>query len=195
MDYPYRVISPLLSEAEISAIQDSIKEIQKQDTIEMDVKKQDYSVGFSDLYEQMQLSKKLLDNFDVRKIDGKETLESVIQSISGDIFKNSKKVTEYIIERYLEVSIGIPNSHTALFHTSNAAVKDAYFSIYETDQFCDILGMDRETTSINRILLILAPEPLRESETQLLDLISSSIIENDVNLDIYQMALTKKFTN
>ena len=196
MDYPYRVISPLLSEEEIGAIRESIKEIQKQDKIVTASIEAENTVGFADLYEQMQLSKKLLDHFDVIKITGEKTIEAtlanIIQAINSDIVADAQKVTDYIIERYLEVPIGIPNSHIALFHTSNAAVNEAYFSIYETDQFYDILGMDRETISINRILLVLAPEPLRESETQLLGLISSSIIENDVNLDIYQNSSYKE---
>lgn len=46
--------------------------------------------------------------------------------------------------------------------------------------------MDRTTIELKRILLLLAPEPLSWENELLLGKISSSIIDNDLNTEIYR---------
>ncbi|MCP6368085.1 hypothetical protein NL479_27530, partial [Klebsiella pneumoniae] len=46
--------------------------------------------------------------------------------------------------------------------------------------------MDRTTIKLKRILLLLAPEPLSRENELLLGKISSSIIDNDLNTEIYK---------
>lgn len=145
---------------------------------------------FERLYQLVNTANKILEKFDIHQIQSKETVEAslleIIQGLSDQVVEEPDRVTKRVIQRYLEAPIGIPHSNIALFHSTNPQVKEAFFSIYELDRPFEILGMDRTTIELKRILLLLAPEPLSWENELLLGKISSSIIDNDLNTEIYR---------
>lgn len=60
------------------------------------------------------------------------------------------------------------------------------FTIYDLDQKFLIQGMDKKSIELTRVLLLLAPDPMPESQQSLLGKISSSVIESDLNTEIYK---------
>lgn len=191
-NYPYQVISPLLLDDEIMAIRQEIKYL-SQTKERTQVSQQTHGsadMQFERLYQLVNTANKILEKFDIHQVQSGETIEAsllqIIQGLSKQIVDDPNQVTKRVIERYLEAPIGIPHSNIALFHSTNPHVKEAFFSIYELDQPFEILGMDRTTIELKRILLLLAPEPLSRENELLLGKISSSIIDNDLNTEIYK---------
>uniref|UniRef100_UPI00352A5FD3 BglG family transcription antiterminator n=1 Tax=Aerococcus urinaeequi TaxID=51665 RepID=UPI00352A5FD3 len=191
-NYPYQVISPLLLDDEIMAIRQEIKHLSqsKERTQASQQANGSADMQFERLYQLVNTANKILEKFDIHQIQSKETVEAslleIIQGLSDQVVEDPDQVTKRVIQRYLEAPIGIPHSNIALFHSTNPQVKEAFFSIYELDRPFEILGMDRTTIKLKRILLLLAPEPLSRENELLLGKISSSIIDNDLNTEIYK---------
>lgn len=191
-NYPYQVISPLLLDDEIMAIRQEIKHLSqaKERTQANQQTNRLANQQFERLYQLVNTANKILEKFDIHQVQAKETIEitlfEIIRDLSKQVVDNPDQVTKRVIDRYLEAPIGIPHSNIALFHSTNPHVKEAFFSIYELDQPFNILGMDRTTIELKRILLLLAPEPLSRENELLLGKISSSIIDNDLNTEIYK---------
>ena len=191
-NYPYQVISPLLLDDEIMAIRQEIKHLSqsKERTQASQQANGSADMQFERLYQLVNTANKILEKFDIHQIQSKETVEAslleIIQGLSDQVVEEPDQVTKRVIQRYLEAPIGIPHSNIALFHSTNPQVKEAFFSIYELDRSFEILGMDRTTIELKRILLLLAPEPLSWENELLLGKLSSSIIDNDLNTEIYR---------
>lgn len=191
----YRVISPLLLNDEIQDIREYIKQ-----TVTYDVAKQNVqdlapaivedSEKFDDVYQTMKIANNLLKQFTIKSIESSDTLEVTLQeiltSLEGYIVTDAQKVTELVVQRYLEAPIGIPNSSIALFHSTNKWVSLPYFAIYDLDRTFPILAMDKGSIELKRVLLMLAPDPLTYEHQLLLGKISSSIIDSDLNTEIYK---------
>lgn len=188
---PYKVISPLLLEDEITEIKEYIKTLHPDKTIETTVEPlQEPSEAFGEIYETMRVANNLLQNFDVKAIQAQETIEQtlaeIIEPLQGTIVSDAQLVTEKVIKRYLVAPIGVPKTNFALFHCADKHVKEPLFTIYDLDQKFLIQGMDKKSIELTRVLLLLAPDPMPESQQSLLGKISSSVIESDLNTEIYK---------
>lgn len=190
---PYKVISPLLLEDEISEIKSQLYKMEtKQEKGSEKVPQPTISsqhVSFQEIYESMKLANDLLGNFDLKQVKAQPTIEAtlaqIIQELSGTIVHDSQAVTQRVIDRYLIAPIGIPETNMALFHCADEEILEPYFAIYELNHTFSIPSMDRKGILLKRILLMLAPEPMSENQRALLGQISSSIIESDLNTQTY----------
>lgn len=190
MDRDYRVISPLLTDKEIAAIRQGIHaSIQVDDNSKSQIT-QHTNLSFDQLYDYLADAKYILDQLDLTQIEAEATVEltlkAIIKELDSDIIADAAKVSRKVNERYLKAPIGIPKSTVALFHSSNHWVKQPYFSIYELDKSFALVGMDGQEIQLKRMLLMIAPEKMTVYQQQLLGLISSSIIESDINTVIYE---------
>lgn len=190
---PYKVISPLLLEDEIAEIKSQLYKIEPRQEKSSKERTQsslsNQQVSFQEIYEAMKLANDLLGNFDLKQVKAQPTIEAtlaqIIQDLSGTIVHDSQAVTQRVIDRYLIAPIGIPQTNMALFHCADEEILEPYFAIYELDHTFSIPSMDRKGILLKRILLMLAPEPMSENQRALLGQISSSIIESDLNTQIY----------
>lgn len=190
----YRVISPLLLDDEIQEIRDYIKQTvtyavvkSREHTLVPELESKEM---FDDVYQTMKIANNLLKQFTVKKIATSETLETtlyeILSNLENYILSDAQKVTDLVVQRYLEAPIGIPNSTIALFHSTNEWVTVPYFAIYDLDRTFPILAMDKGSIELKRVLLMLAPDPLTYEHQLLLGKISSSIIDSDLNTEIYK---------
>lgn len=186
---PYKLISPLLLEDELEEIKTFIKEKEKS-TEELPPKVLPHAAeAFDDIYETMRAANNLLKQFTVKQVKSQkslvETLAVIIHELAG-ITEDPDYVVKKVYERYLVAPIGVPNSNFALFHSSNKKVLQPYFGIYDLDEPFVISGMDKKDIRLTRILLMLAPDPIPEHQQLILGKISSSVIESDLNTEIYK---------
>lgn len=195
VDFSYKVISPLLTEEEIIEIQQYLKStnlyretIPKKSNKRSILKKD--NVQFEQLMLVMRMAEHLLEHLKVEKIIRSRTLNDtfhqIISKLVPTIVSDVNEVTNKIMIRYQTAPIGVPKTNLALFHSSNSEVKQSFFGVYDLDEPLPIIGMDQRPMALKRILLMLAPDDLSEEEQSLLGCISSSIIENDLNTEIYQ---------
>lgn len=188
---PYKLISPLLLDDEIQSIKQAIREkhfATKTATPVLVAKESEGS--FDQVYEMMKVGNDLLTQFDVKAVPTAatldETLQNIVDELEGVIVDDPSQVSDYVLQRHQTAPIGIPNTDFALFHSANPFVKRPYFGIFDLDRPFMILGMDRKPMMLNRILLMLAPDAMSPVENKLLGLISASIIESDLNMELYQ---------
>ncbi|MGX7124577.1 BglG family transcription antiterminator [Enterococcus viikkiensis] len=188
---PYKVISPLLLDDEIKEIKEYIQTLHPDKTVEMmSEPEQEPSEAFDEIYETMRVANQLLQSFDVKPITSEETIEQtlakIIDPLNGTIVTDAAAVTDKVIQRYLVAPIGVPKTNFALFHAADVHVKEPLFTIYDLDQKFLIQGMDKKSIELTRVLLLLAPDPMPASQQSLLGKISSSVIESDLNTEIYK---------
>lgn len=188
---PYKLISPLLLDDEIKKIKQEIREKHFEPKVSVpNLVAKESEGSFEQVYEVMKVGNDLLTQFDVKAIQTRntlqETLDVVMADLEGVIVEDAKKVSQLVLERHQTAPIGIPNTNFALFHSANKYVKRPYFSIFDLNRTMPIMGMDRKPMALTRMLLMLAPEPMTFAEDQLLGLISASVIESDLNMEIYQ---------
>ena len=190
--HSYRVISPLLLDDEVKEIREYMKQSLLNDLPKSETQQtiKEVKENFEDVYHAMKIANNLLQRFDIKFVKSsgtlEETLHHILLGLEGYILEDAGKVADRVIQRYLQAPIGIPNSNIALFHSTNEWVKEPYFGIYDLDRKYPIMGMDRRSIDLQRVLLMLAPEPLDETNEMILGKISSSIIESDLNTEIYK---------
>lgn len=190
--HSYRVISPLLLDDEVKEIREYMKQSLLNDLPKSETQQtiKEVKENFEDVYHTMKIANNLLQRFDIKFVKSsgtlEETLHHILLGLEGYIIEDAGKVADRVIQRYLQAPIGIPNSNIALFHSTNEWVKEPYFGIYDLDRKYPIMGMDRRSIDLQRVLLMLAPEPLDETNEMILGKISSSIIESDLNTEIYK---------
>lgn len=153
-------------------------------------KNQTEQIAFEQLTATIKLGELLLASLRVEKIVRaatlNETFYQILSVLDSQIISDVSLVAEKIMSRYKAAPIGVPETNLALFHTSNASVNQPFFGIYDLDEPLPIIGMDQKPMALRRMLLMLAPDDLSKEEQVLLGCISSSIIENDLNTEIYQ---------
>ncbi|MGX7376746.1 BglG family transcription antiterminator [Carnobacterium maltaromaticum] len=191
----YKVITPLLLEEEIRDIQLYIKSNFTSTTfLTKDTRQQinttnDQIESFQEVYKGMKVANQILENFDIKAVRYSQTLESTIneicQSLEGLILTDAKVVAAKLMGRLKQAPIGIPETNLALFHCISSEIKFPYFSIYEIKEPLSIIGMDRTSIKMKRILLLLGPEPLSDYDQKVLGEISASIIESNLNMELY----------
>lgn len=190
--HSYRVISPLLLDDEVKEIREYMRQSLLNDLPKPETQQtiKEVKENFEDVYHTMKIANNLLQRFDIKFVKSsgtlEETLHHILLGLEGYILEDAGKVADRVIQRYLQAPIGIPNSNIALFHSTNEWVKEPYFGIYDLDRKYPIMGMDRRSIDLQRVLLMLAPEPLDETNEMILGKISSSIIESDLNTEIYK---------
>lgn len=130
----------------------------------------------------------LLKQFEVKDIDSKEhveaTVEAFIQSLKPLAVSDDALVSQAIIKRYKTTPIGIPKTNMSLFHSVHEDVKTPVFKVYNLSSAFYVEGT-RQIILLKRILLLLAPAPLDANVKTVLGWISQSIIENNINTDLY----------
>ena len=188
---PYKLISPLLLDDEIQKLKQEIFEKRFESKVRKpNLVAKEAEGSFEQVYNLMRIANDLLTQFDVKPIQTRNTLSdtmvAAMDGLEGVIVTDAEKVSELVLQRHQRAPIGIPNTNFALFHSSNQYVKQPYFGIFDLNRSMPIMGMDRKPMALTRMLLMLAPETMTDVEDQLLGLISASVIESDLNMEIYQ---------
>lgn len=94
-------------------------------------------------------------------------------------------VAKNLLKRVRLAPVGIPNSHIALLHTRSSEITRCSFTMFDLDNEISLQSMDHNTIQVKRILLMLAPDNLSQSEEQLMSMVSSMIIMSDANLNLF----------
>ncbi|MER1952952.1 MAG: HTH domain-containing protein [Aerococcus urinaeequi] len=187
----YQLISPVLADKDIDLLKDFI------DTYKLGHKNpltnhfgdDNYKLTFEEMRDSILIADDLLKQFEVKDIDSKEhveaTVEALIQSLKPLAVSDDALVSQAIIKRYKTTPIGIPKTNMSLFHSVHEDVKTPVFKVYNLSSPFYVEGMDRQMISLKRILLLLAPAPLDANVKTVLGWISQSIIENNINTDLY----------
>ena len=203
--YPYKVVSPLLLTNEVQEIKDYLQE--RFGTLQVNVSPKvsnemvlDAQLALNQLLIDVDTAQNLLNNVELQTIDNRhfdlaDTLNLLTQRLRPRFIQDAAQVAQALYQRQQTAPVGIPQSHLGLLHTTNAAIIQPLFAIYELTHPLEITGMDYQPLLMRRCLLLLAPANTSEFILQLLGNISSSIIEDQHNLLVYdqgQLAQVKQ---
>lgn len=198
----YHLVSPLLLDDELKALEIEIEQIaQNKDWVGSNnrtgevgsLARNNQELSLENYYHKIKEAYQVYQNFQVikvnnngkAKLDLKTLLDQQIGQLRGQQVGDSQQVSEAVMRRFKESAIGIPHSSIGLFHTSHVEVLEPYFVIYDLAEGYPILGMDHQMMTLRRLLLLLAPNPLTPWLQEVMGAISSSVIENDANLSLY----------
>lgn len=186
-EHDYKLVSLALNNEEIRELTTLFNRKQQQ-MKQFQIEKEEPK-GLTSLFERVELSAYVLQNFKIEVIDNptsfEETLKYIARRLSRDVISDDSAVADGLIKRYHQAPIGIPNTRFALAHSASQLVINPYFAIFDLKKAIKVQGMDQEDLVIDRLLLLLAPEINQETNLSILGKISSSIIENSLNTEIY----------
>lgn len=187
----YQLVTPLLLDDEINSIRMSIQELNKQSTpTSICLEQSTDENNFKDHYGKMAMVNQLLEEFSLKQWDDYRNLDELIDSIcvyleKRLILSNPKKIKDKLLNRMETAPIGIPNTNMALFHCIDSEIQQPYFGVYDIPKSFEMRSFDKEKIKMNRVLLMIGPDPLSESAQEVLGIISSNIVESDLNLEIF----------
>ncbi|WP_099974517.1 BglG family transcription antiterminator [Lactobacillus terrae] len=189
--YPYKVISPLILDNEVEDIRSSLEAIEpiydkSDESNDLDPLKQ-----LSELSIVTDHSMKLIDYFKVRYLDSnnssmKEILLNMTSKLDHSIVEDTEMVALSLFKRMEKSPVGIPNTDSGLIHSRSEYVNKPFFGVFRLSNPILIKSMDGNSTNLRNCIYMISPNEIDVYYQKLLGAISSSIIENDNNLDIYQ---------
>lgn len=199
IDFDYILVTPLLSEEDIVMIRSSLQEHvihgNKNRNVEYGPKNkissgsrkerqsiQDVLQELKDVHTSMD---EILKNLRVYQKDNTENqfhvlLEMVEAAEEEGLITDANKVLEGLEEREKKGGIGIPKTNMGLYHCRNESIHQLIFQIAHLNQPITIKGMDGQMVLMKNLLLMIAPVDLSRRKQEILSLISTSLIENDM---------------
>ncbi|WP_165005306.1 MULTISPECIES: BglG family transcription antiterminator [unclassified Enterococcus] len=190
-DGKYILVSPLLLEDEVKQLREEFSHITKKHRHAKENEKPASLI--EDTYEQtmsvMDRINILLSSFFIQTIDNPSTISETIDGLFAyfpEVINDQSVVRYKLMKRYKQAPIGIPHTNMGLFHTSSSAVSKPIFCIFNLKNALKIESMDKQTIDLSRMLVMLAPSPIDETDKKLLGKISGAIIMNDLNTEIFR---------
>ncbi len=191
----YLIISPLLKMTELEKIQQLVSEKIKTKTTFREAQNEllveNKLLTLTQLENITTLSKQLVEHLKIYSLYNENDIQQVIrqamQIVSDDITENKEKVSQIVLDRAQLSPVGLPQTSMGLFHASTEYVLQPYFGVFDLKSELNIQAMDGEIIPLQRVLLLLAPNPMDETMNNILGAISRSLIENDLYSHLYEV--------
>lgn len=191
----YQLVSPLLLDDEIERIRAYLKNYKqkypqtaiaqpkvnnhKQSTAELS-KLSINTIFCSDLVNGIKIQQLEYNSQDLIAV-----IQESLAHSDSTLIHRQMPVAKNLLKRVRLAPVGIPNSHIALLHTRSSEITRCSFTMFDLDNEISLQSMDHNTIQVKRILLMLAPDNLSQSEEQLMSMVSSMIIMSDANLNLF----------
>lgn len=203
MDVSYILVSPLLSEENIAAIKsylkNNIKSVMEnkqysaqRQVSELRIAKGELSNVLQDIKDVHQSIDAIMNHFCVFKVQEKEYVEILKEMVTlakqANVLTDVQEVIEALQEREKQGGLGIPNTDMALFHCRHEDVKELMFQISHLEEPCLVKGMDGKDMYMKNLLLMIAPEELSLRKQEIVNLISTNLIESNEAIMIFSSA-------
>lgn len=112
-------------------------------------------------------------------------IQECLSHLDPNLIKQPLPIAKKLFKRVQLAPVGLPNSKMALLHTNSDQVKRCSFTIFDLANEIKMEAMDHAEIAVNRILLMLGPSTLSAEEQQAMGMISSMIIMNEQNLQLF----------
>lgn len=191
-DFPvtYHLISPTLNQNDSELLAQFLKKYKNEQHYQLtnQFSQESYQLTFQEMYSSINLAHAILNQFEISDFEAgdnvEDTIWGIIQTLPEEVISDDS-VAETIITKYHATPIGIPNTNMALFHSIDTNIHQPLFKIYNLSDKITVEGMDGNPIKLQRILLLLAPSPLDPIVQNVLSWISHSIVDNNINTDLY----------
>jgi mannitol operon transcriptional antiterminator len=194
---PYVLVSPILSQAEIERIKQSVRVIHP-DQLKNDKNSTFKNESGEDFFARIQRHNRftsvavaILSGYFIQKLGGDCSIESALMAACETlqrqgIINDAVKVVTHLGEREALGGLGIPETTLSLYHTRSTEVTKPSFTMYELEKPVKVSAMDGTEISNKRILLMLSPQEATEEALEVLSQISASIIRNEDSIYLFE---------
>lgn len=194
-NWDYQVVSPLLLGDELQRIKELVRSLNKRTPVQSEVKqsvdkKRTALAQIEQNFQRTTICRQLLQQIGLVKIandqqDLTKILALVLQQVPSTVVTNRQIIQDAMLQRIKLAPVGIPDSQIALVHATDKTVNCPFFSIYQLQTPLKMRAMDQSEISVVRILLMTGPSPMSDFENALMGSISSSIVMNNHNTQIF----------
>ena len=201
-NYPgdYLLVSPLLTDAELEKIQQTLKpytktteaellnrsrQIQKQAQLPFDIKQEFHKIQ---IYSELVL--KLLATFNLHNLRETDNLDKIVDEMLL-VMHTNKLITDVagvkadLWQRQQLGGFGIPNTQIAFYHCRTAKLKTPVFTAFRLKKPIRLNAMDNQPIDASSILMLLAPHDLGAIELEVLSQISSTITGDQATIALF----------
>ena len=202
-DIDYTLVSPLLSDKDIGSIrnylQNNLEKLTRDErylrtAVKASESGKEKRPKVRDLLQEMKdvhtSIESILDNFRVYRNQHAGSHftvlnEMVEQAEKDGLLTDSKDVLHELGEREKKGGLGIPNTNMGLYHCRSESIGELIFQVSHLSQPLVIKGMDGREMPMKSLLLMLAPTNMSKREQEILSIISTSLIEDNISMMIF----------
>lgn len=187
-EYDYTLINPILDDQEIETIKQRLSKYSKMEKITITApQKINKQYSFDKIKRLIHLAEGVIADFEVIPFNQKF---SEMTDYIHFIFEENLNLKNKINQRLKNSPLAIPETGIMLLHTTDDLFETPVLKLHHLEYSIPAMGMDRQPTMVDRIIVMLGPEPMDELTTEFLGTISSSIIENEKYTKLYQEGTT-----
>ncbi len=199
--YPYSLVSPILTQEEITKLRAVIQEKRTKNALKVGAHAfnqtaqslEDMTVTIKrleDIQDETQMILELIKNYQVKPSNKghiKEILQDVCSELeSQSIIRDPLQVVTALMAREAVGGLGIPDSTLALFHTRHTSILKPVFLTLALSEPLTVMSMAQQSMEMNSVCLLLAPEQISNRQLEILSYISAMIIETKESLLLFE---------
>lgn len=202
----YLLVSPLLLDDEINKIRSYLKNytrkypLRSKKTIVPVKEKVNYSLQLSNLALSSLFCSEIVNGIRVQRVknensDLNQIINTCLGQVDNSLLHDKDEVAKRIEKRVALAPIGIPNSQLAFLHTTSRQVTRCFFGVFDLEREIKLKAMDQQEIEVKRLLLLLAPSNLSSLEHKLMSMLSSMVIINNENLNLFDQGKQAELKN
>jgi mannitol operon transcriptional antiterminator len=199
----YILVSPLLTEENIQTIRGFLKNnieslTEKNNYLKSkqnvapssNKKKKEITEILQELNDVQQSIRSFLLHFRVYTLSNLKNREQIIEIMVKEAEKeklliNREAVIKALMDRERLGGLGITNTEMGFFHCRHKNIHELIFQIASIEEPIEIKGMDGKQTNMRHLLLMMAPDELSLRKQEIINLLSTSLIENNEAIMIF----------
>jgi len=193
-EHDYTLINPILDDQDIAAIRQRLKQHPQSGAIKAAEtrSKGNQAEVFDQIKQLVAMSDTVVENFEIVRVD--QSFKTINEYLEV-MFAEPLALQEKLKQRLENSPLAIPETGIMLLHTTDDYLEQPELQMHDLKHPITTMGMDRQSTKVNRIVVMLGPEKMDELTTDFLGTISSSIIEKEEYTTIYQNGDTEDLRN
>ncbi|MBC2364061.1 BglG family transcription antiterminator [Listeria booriae] len=190
VDFEYFLVSPMLSDREISQIEVFLKQKEmfvpqkapQEQEEQMTLLEAVHHLEAEQEYTNTVLA--ILKGFQVAKMEETQhNLEDTLRAVCMAMFEQERDIqVEILLKSLLErekwSGFGIPETQLALFHVRNEFVHKPVFQVFTLQDAVDVPAMGGGNVAAKTLLVLLAPERLAPQGLEVMSFISAMVVES-----------------
>ncbi|WP_114570911.1 BglG family transcription antiterminator [Exiguobacterium flavidum] len=189
---PHLIVNPLLPQEEVQRVRKMILSLPKSFQAEKKPVKKEI-LDLKRLKEIVDQAHSIDEGLSVSKLamnpgaGVEEVLLAVSNHFEAEEFVDSAvQLSSRLLRRHEMTGLGIPGTTIALFHGRDDTVKRSSFRVFDLPGPLSLSSMDQSEQSVERLLVLIAPEEAPDAALMLLSAISGAIIESPVQTSIFE---------
>lgn len=191
VDFDYFLVSPILTERELSQISVFLKSLHSGYHKKMAHEEQEAQLTLFEathFLEEQQIFTSivlaLLKNFNYSKLnENLGTMEDAVRVICTQLLEKAPEIdVEALVSTFLYdgnwKAFGLPGTKIGLFHARNESIKEPVFQLFSLEQSLSIETMNHTKMPIDRIVLLVVPEKFSQEGLEVISYISTLFVDD-----------------